>query len=121
MLASNVEKTASKTYQDHYKFLVMPFDLTNASSTFQSVMNDLFRPYLRKFVLVFFDDILVYSLDLERHAKHLETMLQMLRLHQFDANINNCMFGCKEIAYLGHIISAKGVAADPKKVKVMLS
>jgi len=120
MKMSDVEKTAFKTHQGHYEFLVMPFGLTNAPSTFHSVMNDLFRPYLRKFVLVFFDDILVYSPDMESHLKHLEIVLQLLKLHRLYANLKKCSFGSTQIAYLGHIISAEGVSADPEKVEAML-
>ncbi|KAL9298960.1 putative nucleotidyltransferase, Ribonuclease H [Arabidopsis thaliana] len=83
-------------------------------------MNDLFRPHLRKFVLVFFDDILVYSPDMETHVKHLEIVLQLLRQHQFYANAKKCSFGRREVEYLGHIISADGVAADPEKLDAML-
>ena len=101
--------------------MVMPFGLTNAPSIFQNVMNDLFRPYLRKFVLVFFDDILVYSPDKKTHLKHLETVLQLLHIHQFYANLKKCSFGSIRIAYLGHIISAEGVSADTEKVEAMLS
>ena len=121
MKMSDVEKTAFKTHQGYYEFLVMPFGLTNAPSTFQNVMNDLFRPYLRKFVLVFFDDILIYSPDKETHLKHLETVLQLLHIHQFYANLKKCSFGSIRIAYLCHIISAEGVSADPEKVEAMLS
>ena len=120
MKADDVEKTTFKTHQGHYEFLVMPFGLTNAPSTFQCVMNDLFRPYLRKFVLVFFDDILIYSKDMETHLKHLEIVLQLLSLHQFYVNLKKCTFASSRISYLGHIISAHGVAADPEKVDAML-
>ncbi|CAA7046448.1 unnamed protein product [Microthlaspi erraticum] len=120
MKSSDVEKTAFKTHQGHYEFLVMPFGLTNAPSTFQSVMNDLFRPHLRRFVLVFFDDILVYSLDIGTHRRHLRTVLQLMKQHHFYANAQKCSFGEDEVAYLGHRIFAAGVAADPEKIEAMI-
>jgi len=112
MKVEDVEKTTFKTHQGHYEFLVMPFGLSNAPSTFQSVMNDLFRPYLRKFILVFFDDILVFSPDMKTHVKHLEMVLQLLKFHKFYVNEKKCVFGSTKISYLGHIISSQGVVAD---------
>lgn len=116
----DVEKTAFKTHQGHYEFLMMPFGLTNAPSTFQSVMNDMFRPHLRRFVLVFFDDVLIYSTNLETHLKHLEVILQLLSHNQFYVNAKKCFFGLTEIAYFRYDISRNRVPADPEKISAML-
>lgn len=99
----------------------MPFGLTNAPSTFQATMNTIFRPYLRKFILVFFDDILVYSTTWSAHLSHLETTLNILSNHKFLANISKCVFGMTSLTYLGHIISGDGVQMDPSKIESILN
>jgi hypothetical protein len=85
----------------------MPFGLTNAPATFQATMNELFHPYLQKHVLVFFDDILVYSKTWEEHIKHLGQVLSLLEENQFYAKMSKCTFDKDEVEYLGHIISKK--------------
>ena len=113
------EKTAFRTHDGHYEFLVVPFGLTNAPSTFQSLMNSTFRQVLRKFVLIFFDDILVYSRDWQSHLIHLREVLRRLRSHHLFAKLSKCEFGCKTIGYLGHVITGEGVAVEPDKIQVI--
>ena len=98
----------------------MPFCLTNAPSTFQALMNKIFRGCLCKFVLVFFDDILVYSRSMEEHQTHLSHVLQILKTHELFANEKKCRFSQSNLVYVGHIISDQGVAADMENVDVML-
>ncbi|XP_022007185.1 uncharacterized protein LOC110906345 [Helianthus annuus] len=116
----DISKTAFRTHDGHFEFLVMPFGLTNAPSTFQRLMNDVFRPHLRKFILVFFDDILVYSPSWSDHLQHLALTLQLLRDHHLVAKMSKCVFGQSQVAYLGHIISAQGVSVDPSKIDAIL-
>ncbi|XP_071905722.1 uncharacterized protein [Coffea arabica] len=115
MKAEDVEKTAFRTHDGHYEFLVMPFGLTNAPSTFQNLMNDIFRPFLRKFILVFFDDILIYSCKWKEHLQHLGTVFKLLRNNSLKVKRSKCTFAQQQVDYLGHVINAEGVQADPKK------
>jgi hypothetical protein len=114
MKPEDIHKTAFSTHLGHYEYLVMPFGLSNVPATFQELMNSIFAKYIGSFVLVFFDDILVYSKTPQEHRRHLWLVLKTLQLHNLKAKLNKCTFGQPTVAYLGHIISADGVATDPE-------
>ena len=118
---ADVQKTAFRTRYGHYEFLVMPFGLTNAPAVFMALMNKVFRPYLYKFVIVFIDDILVYSQDEEEHANHLRLVLQTLREKQLYAKFNKCEFWLDQVVFLGHIVSVESIKVDPKKIEAVLN
>lgn len=107
MDTTDVYKTAFKTHSAHFVFLVMPFGLPNALVTFQSLMNEVFRAYLRKFVLVFFDDILINIANMSDHVKHLETVLHLMRQHELYGKLSKCSFGITKVEYLGYYISGQ--------------
>ncbi|CAM8979757.1 unnamed protein product [Rhodiola kirilowii] len=119
MAPPDVYKTAFKTHSRHYEYLVMPFVLTNAPCTFQGLMNHVFQSIAQKFLLVFFDDILVYSSNWEDHLQHLELVFSILRQQQLYLKPSKCTFGATLIDYLGHFISAEGVRSDPSKIKAV--
>jgi hypothetical protein len=112
-------KTAFRTHSGHYEFRVMPFGLTSALATFQAAMNKVFSAVVRKFVLVFMDEILVYSKTLEEHLLHLQQVFSLLRQHQLYAKMSKGSFAQQSLDYLGHIISNKGVETEPDKTSAM--
>jgi hypothetical protein len=119
MKEADIPKTAFRTHEGHYEFLVMPFGLCNAPSTFQSLMNHFFRPFLCHFVLVFFDDILIYSKTWTDHLTHVDRVLHLLSQHQLFLKQSKCAFGASEVEYLGQLVGKDGVRVDLKKIEAM--
>nr|GEX58972.1 putative reverse transcriptase domain-containing protein [Tanacetum cinerariifolium] len=115
----DISKTAFRTRYGHYKFLVMPFGLTNAPAIFMDLMNRVFYEFLDKFVIVFIDEILVFSKSKEEHEDHLRIVLQTLRQEKLYAKFSKCEFWLSSVAFLGHIVSAEGITMDPAKVEAI--
>src|SRR3954466_14740605 len=97
----------------------MPFGLTNTPATFQALMQEVLRPFLDIFVIVYIDDILIYSKNEQEHAEHLRQVLQALRQHKLYGTMTKCEFFKESVEYLGHVISKEGIATDPKKVEII--
>ena len=120
MKEEDIHKTAFRTHQGHYEFRFMPFGLCNARSTFQETMNELFRPHLCKYIIVFFNDVVIYSRTWEDHLLHLESAFQLLLLGQFSLKLSKCSLAQQQLEYLGHIVSGEGVKPVPEKVDAIL-
>jgi hypothetical protein len=121
MHPGDAAKTAFRTHHGHFEFLVMAFGLTNAPSTFQALMNHVLRAFLHRYVLVFFDGILVYSATWAEHLQHVRVVFQELRAHSLSLKQSKCSFGAQGVAYLGHVIIGDGVAMDPSKIEAVQS
>ncbi|WMV25004.1 hypothetical protein MTR67_018389 [Solanum verrucosum] len=118
--AKDIPKTAFRTRYGHYEFLVMPFGLTNHPAVFMVLMNRVFKPYLAHFVVVFIDDILIFSRSSEDHDKHLWIILQILKEKELYAKLSKCEFWLDEVTFLGHVVSAEGVKVDPSKIQAVV-
>jgi hypothetical protein len=118
--AEDMPKMAFTTRYGLYEYLVMSFGLTNAPAHFMYLMNSVFMPELEQFVMMFIDDILVYSKSMKEHEEHLRIVLQWLREHQLYAKFSKCDFWIKEVSFLDHVVSPEGIAVDPGKVKEVL-
>ena len=118
---ADIPKIAFRTWYGHFEFTVMPLGLTNAPAAIMDLMNRVFQPYLDQFVVVFVDDILIYSQSEVEHDDHLRIVLQLLRDHQLYAKFNKCEFWLTEVGFLGHVVSASSVSVDPRKVKAVMS
>jgi hypothetical protein len=115
----DILKTAFRTRYGHYEFLVMPFGLTNAPAAFMDLMNRVCNPFLDKCVIVFIDDILIYSRSREEHEEHLRSVLELLKSEKLYAKFSKCEFWLREVQFLGHVVSENGIKVDPAKIEVI--
>ncbi|GKE87332.1 putative reverse transcriptase domain-containing protein [Tanacetum coccineum] len=113
----DILKTAFRTRYDHYEFQVMPFGLTYAPTVFMDLMNRVCRPYLDKFVIVFIDDILIYSKSKEEYAEHLKLILELFKKEELYAKFSKCDFWLSMVQFLGHVIDSEGIHVDPAKIE----
>eukprot|EP00253_Pinus_taeda_P023678 PITA_23678 len=116
----DIDKISFRTRYGHYDFVVVPFRLTNAPTTFMCLMNSVFCSYLDKFVIVFIDDILLYSKIEKEHAEHLAIALRLLREPQLYAKLKKCSFFQTKVHYLGYVVSKEGIAIDLEKIRVIM-
>ncbi|GJP85369.1 hypothetical protein CLOP_g15479 [Closterium sp. NIES-67] len=119
MADDSVHKTAFQTRYGSYEYLVMPFGLTNALATFQAEMNHILRPLLDECVVVYLDEILIYSRDMQQHVEHLRRVFEILRREHFYVKLSKSDFALEKVQFLGHIVSAQGVHVDPKKIEAV--
>ncbi|KAK8916912.1 hypothetical protein KSP39_PZI022412 [Platanthera zijinensis] len=117
----DIYKTAFSTRYGHFEFVVMPFGLTNAPAVFMDLMNRVFKEFLDRFVIVFIDDILVYSTNKDEHTEHLKIVLTTLKCHALYAKFSKCEFWLREVAFLGHVITGHGLSVDPAKVEAIIN
>ncbi|GJP81305.1 hypothetical protein CLOP_g11465 [Closterium sp. NIES-67] len=119
MADNSIHKTAFRTRYGSYEYLVMPFGLTNAPATFQAKMNHILRPLLDECVVVYLDDILIYSRDMKQHVEHLRRVFEILRRERFYVKLSKSEFALEKVKFLGHMVSAQGVHVDPKKIEAV--
>ncbi|KAJ0580736.1 putative nucleotidyltransferase, Ribonuclease H [Helianthus annuus] len=115
----SIPMTAFRTRYEHYEFLVMPFGLTNAPAVFMDLMNRVCKPYLDKFMIVFIDDILIYSQTKAEHEQHLRTILELLKKEQLYTKFSKCEFWIREIQFLGQVVNENGIHVDPAKIEAI--
>ena len=120
MREEDVEKTTFRTRYGHYEFVVMPFGLTNAPAVFMDLMNRVCRTMLDRLVIVFIDDILVYSKTRDHHEEHLRELLEVLRRERLYAKFSKCEFWLREVQFLGHLVNQDGILVDLAKVEAVM-
>ncbi|GJU88448.1 putative reverse transcriptase domain-containing protein [Tanacetum coccineum] len=113
----DIPKTAFRTRYGHYEFQVMPFGLTNAPEVFVDLMNRICKPYLDRFVIVFIDDILIYSKSRKEHEGYLKLIMRLLKKEELYAKFSKCEFWLSKVQFLGHVIDSEGIHVDPAKIE----